>query len=77
MQIYFMIGIRQIEIVRCSVVRRFEEKDAIEVSALIRKTLMERNSKDYSVQQIARLVEMMTPEHLIERASWTHFYLIS
>ena len=38
---------------------------------------MERNSKDYSVQQIARLVEMMTPEHLIERASWTHFYLIS
>lgn len=57
-------------------VRRFKETDAEEVSALIIKTLRETNSKDYSEEYIENDVKMFTPEGVINRASWTHFYVI-
>ena len=57
-------------------VRRFQIEDAEEVAALIRKTLQIINAKDYSKDSIDRLVEQHTTEHVIERASWTHFYVI-
>lgn len=57
-------------------VRRFQTEDAEEVAALIRKTIQITNAKDYSKESIDALVKMHTPEHVIERASWTHFYVV-
>ena len=58
------------------IVRRFEIKDAEEVSALVRKTLQVTNIKDYSKESINELVKIHTSEHILERASWTHFYVV-
>ena len=55
--------------------RRFEPADAAEVSALITKTLRITNSKDYSPEYIEKDVAQFTPEKVVERASWTHFYV--
>ncbi len=57
-------------------VRRFQTEDAEEVAVLIRKTLQISNVKDYSKESIDALVKMHTPEHVLERASWTHFYVV-
>jgi len=58
------------------IVRRFQTEDAEEVAALIRKTLQIANAKDYSKESIDALVKMHTAEHVLERASWTHFYVV-
>ena len=55
--------------------RRFETADAQEASALIIKTLRITNIKDYSPEYIEKDVAQFTPEKVIERASWTHFYV--
>ena len=55
--------------------RKFNAADAPEVSALITKTLKTTNSKDYSPEYIEKDVAQFTPEKVIERASWTHFYV--
>ncbi len=57
-------------------VRKFHDSDADEVSALIIKTLRTTNIKDYSEEFIENDVKMFSPEGVIERASWTHFYVI-
>ena len=57
-------------------IRRFEEKDAQAVSALIGKTLRTTNIKDYSPEFIENEVKVLTPEYIAWRASWTHFYVI-
>ena len=57
-------------------VRRFRNSDANEVSALIIKTLRTTNSKDYSAEYIENDVKMFSPEGVIERAGWTHFYVV-
>lgn len=56
-------------------IRRFEEKDAREVSALIAKTLRTTNIKDYTPEFIEQEVNVLTPEYIAWRASWTHFYV--
>lgn len=56
-------------------IRRFEEQDAREVSELIRKTIRISNTKDYPVELMEQLIEAESPEHVLERASWTHFYV--
>ena len=56
-------------------VRRFEERDAQEVSALIAKTLRTTNIRDYDSEFIENEVRLMTPESLVERSKWTHFYV--
>ena len=61
---------------RSYTVRRFQNSDANEVSALIIKTLRITNSKDYSPEFIENDVRMFTPEGVIKRAGWTHFYVI-
>jgi ribosomal protein S18 acetylase RimI-like enzyme len=58
------------------IVKRFETADAQAVSALIAKTLRITNSKDYSSEELERLIGHLTPEKLIERAGWTHFYVL-
>ena len=56
--------------------RRLEERDAEAVSALIRKTISISNTKDYPKELMDQLIETETPEHVLERASWTHFYVV-
>ena len=57
-------------------IRRFEEKDAQEVSALIAHTLRTTNIRDYSAEFIENEVNTLTPEYIAWRASWTHFYVV-
>ncbi len=57
-------------------VRKFRDNDAQEVSALIIKTLRTTNIKDYSEEFIENDVKMFSPASVIERASWTHFYVV-
>ena len=57
-------------------IRRFQHGDANEVSALIIKTLRTTNIKDYSAEYIENDVKMFSPEGVIERAGWTHFYVV-
>ena len=56
-------------------VRRFQNNDADEVSQVIRKTLRTSNAKDYSMEYIENNVRIFTPQYVIERAGWTHFYV--
>ena len=56
--------------------RRIVEKDAEAVSQLIRKTISISNTRDYPKELMDQLIESETPEHVLERASWTHFYVI-
>jgi len=57
-------------------IRRFEEKDAQAVSALIAQTLRTTNIKDYSSEFIENEVNTLTPEYIAWRAGWTHFYVV-
>ena len=56
-------------------IRRFKEEEAKEVSDLIRNTIRISNTKDYPLELMNLLIETETPEHVLERASWTHFYV--
>lgn len=56
-------------------IRRFAKSDATAVSDLIRKTVKISNSRDYPPEVIESLDKTETPEHVLERASWTHFYV--
>ena len=47
------------------------------MSELIIKTLRTTNIKDYSAESIENDVKMFTTDGVIERAGWTHFYVIS
>ena len=57
-------------------IRRFRSEDAKEVSALIIKTLRTTNIRDYSVEYIENYVKVLAPEDIVNRASWTHFYVL-
>lgn len=57
-------------------IRRFENTDAAEVSALIQKTLRTSNIKDYSPEYIERDAQFFTLENVIQRAGWTHCYVV-
>ena len=59
------------------IIRRFEDSDATNVSELIRKTIKISNTKDYPNELMNALIEIFTSEHVLERASWTHFYVVS
>ena len=55
--------------------RRFEPTDAEEVSALICATLRTTNIRDYGPEYIEPHCTLFTPEKVIQRAGWTHFYV--
>ena len=57
-------------------IRRFEESDAAAVSELIRTTLRTSNAQDYPAEMIDALVTRETPEYILQRVSWTHFYVV-
>ena len=56
-------------------IRRFEPADAENVSALIIKTLKISNVHDYSPDDMEELAKHMQPQDILQRASWTHFYV--
>ena len=56
-------------------IRRFQERDAEEVSALIATTLRTTNSKDYPPEYIENDVRTLQPQNILERAGWSHFYV--
>ena len=56
-------------------IRKFQVKDAEEVSSLIVTTLRTTNIKDYSSDYIEHDVKVLQPQNILERASWTHFYV--
>lgn len=56
-------------------IRRFEEKDAAPVSALVIRTLRVTNVRDYSPEEMEALAARMQPADILQRASWTHFYV--
>ena len=58
------------------IIRRFTEDDAEKVSAMIIQTLKTTNSKDYSEEAINAFERQLQPSHILERASWTHFYVV-
>ncbi|SFV04762.1 N-acetylglutamate synthase, GNAT family [Butyrivibrio sp. INlla21] len=57
-------------------IRQFEHSDAPAVSELIRNTIKISNTKDYPKELMDALIKVETPEHVLERASWTHFYVV-
>ena len=56
-------------------IRRFRTEDAQAVSDLIIKTLRTTNIQDYCAEYIENDVKMFTPEQVLRRAGWTHFYV--
>ena len=58
------------------IIRRIRSEDAETVSALIVRTLREVNIKDYSAEYIENVVQRLQPEDILERAEWTHFYVV-
>ncbi|MCI8379568.1 MAG: GNAT family N-acetyltransferase [Lachnospiraceae bacterium] len=56
-------------------IRRFQDADAGEVSALIVTTLRTTNIKDYSSEYIENDVKILQPHNILERAKWTNFYV--
>ena len=57
-------------------IRRIREDDAKEVSDLIRRTIRISNAKDYPEDVIDSLIDWETPDHVLERAGWTHCYVV-
>lgn len=57
-------------------IRRFRDKDAEEVSALIVTTLRTTNIKDYSSDYIENEVKVLQPQNILKRANRTHFYVV-
>lgn len=55
-------------------IRKFESSDAERVSELVKTTLRVSNAKDYP-QEVNGLIALHTPEYILERAGWTHFYV--
>ena len=57
-------------------IRRLREPDAQAVSNLIITTIRISNVGDYPATLMEELVKTQTPEHILQRASWTHFYVV-
>ena len=55
--------------------RRFQPADAEAVSRLISRTLQITNAADYSAQELDEVAASLSPEKLLWRATWMHFYV--
>ncbi len=56
-------------------IKSFKTEDASEIVNLIRRATLETNISDYSQEDLERDASQVTVESIIERASWTHFYV--
>lgn len=57
-------------------IRKFSEDDARKLSYLIRKTLIEVNSRDYPKSVIDNLIRNNSPKKIIERAKQRDIYVV-
>ena len=57
-------------------IRRFNNADAAETSAMITETLRISNVKDYTPELMDECAKSLSPEKLTERAGWMHFYVV-
>ena len=57
-------------------IRRFQTTDAQAVSDMIAMTLRISNIKDYTPEMMEECVKSQSPDNLIQRAGWTHFYVV-
>ena len=57
-------------------VRAFELKDAAQVAALVRKTLVISNVPDYSLESMEEFAAIHTTEYIEKRSQWMHFYVV-
>lgn len=57
-------------------IRRFEEKDAEEISALIGRNFIEVNSKDYPLEKMREKARVFSAEKIKERATNGHMYVV-
>lgn len=55
--------------------RRFQPADALAVSQLICHTLRITNAADYSAEELDEVAASLSPEKLLWRATWMHFYV--
>ena len=58
------------------IIRRFRKEDGEELSNVIAETLRTTNIKDYSPEEIEKLICFFTPEKLIERSTWMNLYVV-
>lgn len=56
-------------------IRPFQASDAQAVSALIIRTMRTSNAKDYPPALLEDVIARQTPEDVLQRAGWTHFYV--
>lgn len=56
-------------------IRRFRERDACAVSAMIITTLRRSNARDYPEELLQDVIQRQQPTSIKKRASWTHFYV--
>lgn len=57
-------------------ISRFQEKDAAEISAVIGEALRVSNAPDYPPEIIREMLELYTPENLLEQAGEEHLYVL-
>ena len=57
-------------------IRRFKNTDAASTSAMIANTLRTCNSNDYTPELMEECVKSLSPDNLINRAGWMHFYVV-
>lgn len=58
------------------IIRRFEDTDAEEVSALIRRNFLEVNSRDYSKEDMDTLAKSYDANKVRMVASYAHMYVV-
>ena len=58
-------------------VRRFRQEDAEAVAALIRRNMLEVNSRDYSPESIQAMVESHDAQGVLRTASYAHMYVLT
>ncbi len=57
-------------------IRRFQEQDAEETSAVIERALRVSNAPDYPPETIREMVELYSPANLAEQAGGEHLYVL-
>jgi len=58
------------------VIRRFKNKDANAVSALIGRNFLEVSSKDYPIEEMEKKALVFSPDKIKERATKGHMYVV-
>lgn len=56
-------------------IKKFEDSDAGEIVSLIHRAMFETNFDDYSEASLIEDAKAITETFIIDRASWTHFYV--